>query len=66
MPPVEPLLEAQNNIRIDDSKTISDNNNPSGDPLSMRHVAKAMQYEYQKLGRLINSNEFGPLMAYLN
>ncbi len=37
-----------------------------GAPLSMRHVAKAMQYEYQKLGRLINSNEFGPLMAYLN
>ncbi len=37
-----------------------------GAPLSMRHVAKAMQYEYKKLGRLINSNEFGPLMAYLN
>ncbi len=37
-----------------------------GAPLSMRHVAKAMQYEYRKLGRLVNSDEFGHLMVYLN
>jgi hypothetical protein len=36
-----------------------------GKPISMRHVAKAMQYEYQKLGRLVNSSELGPLMVYL-
>ncbi|WP_024865188.1 AAA family ATPase [Butyrivibrio sp. FCS014] len=36
-----------------------------GAPLSMRHIARAMQYEYQKLGRLINTGEFGPLMGYL-
>ncbi|WP_255346261.1 hypothetical protein [Butyrivibrio sp. VCD2006] len=35
-------------------------------PLGMRHIAKAMQYEYKKQGRLVNSGEFGVLLGYLN
>ena len=33
--------------------------------LGMRHIAKAMQYEYKKLGKLASRSDFGMLMAYL-
>ncbi len=36
-----------------------------GKPLGMEHIAKALQYEYRKQGRLIDTAEFGPLMIYL-
>lgn len=35
------------------------------EPLSMKYIALAMQYEYKKLGKLINAEEFGLLMGYL-
>ncbi|WP_029322122.1 ATP-binding protein [Butyrivibrio sp. AE3004] len=34
-------------------------------PLGMRHIARAMQYEFKKLGRLTSSGELGMLMGYL-
>ena len=37
----------------------------NGEKLSMKHIARAMQYEYKKLGRLASSSEFGMLMGYL-
>jgi hypothetical protein len=59
MPPVEPLLEAQNNIRIDDSKTISDNNNPSGDPLYVPPVGnEALLKEQEDEEEALNTGAY--------
>lgn len=36
-----------------------------GRKLGMAHIARALQYEYKKQGRLIDGSEFGKLMVYL-